>query len=671
MRIGRSPRQMYRIVAVLFLLAGYYSVSDLKAQIAATGKVYSVQDKKAIRLYEEALLDMRARMASEAALKLEKALQRDSTFLEAHLQLLEIARIMRDKPRQMQHMLTLARLRPKNAEAPDFYFFAADYYRNEGLYTYAATLFQKGLSTGGRLTIDTKRKLERGLASCRFADSAIANPIAIIKKPLPENVNRFILQYNASTTADDQVMIFTARKGLSSAYDEDIYAVQRSPQGEWQTPGEISPRINSAGNEGMSNLSADGRTMVFCSCNRSAKANCDIYISRRTGQNWSTPMPVDSANSSAWDSHPSLSADGNTLYFVSARAGGLGKHDIYIARKQRDGLWSRAWNAGPTINTSENDMTPFLHADGESLFFTSSGHIGMGGSDLFVSHRKPATPGDKDYRAGYTEFTKPENLGYPLNTSHDEASFFLNPEGTKAYYCLEEEDRGMIVKSTIYEFDFAKSLLNTRKSYVVKGKITDAKTGKPLMAAVELIDNKTGRGVYVAESDSATGLYMMVLPEGKEYGLNVNRKSYLFQSRYFDFSQAKERGSLVMDFALTRLEVGAATVLNNVFFESNSFALLPESKLELDRVALLMRDNPSLKVELGGHTDDVGEDAANILLSQKRAAAVYTYLAQNKVAQIRMKPVGYGEKKPAQIGVDERSRALNRRIEFKIVQIGA
>ena len=517
------------------------------------------------------------------------------------------------------------------------------------------------LASPNPLLPELKKKLERGLGSAQFAQEAVKNPITFSRQPLPPTVNRFPLQYTPSATADDQTLVYTARKGITLGFDEDIYITRRNANGQWEAPTPISLAINTTGNEGTTSLSADGRTLVFAACDRNPRSGCDIFISHRSGDIWSEPVSTDSANSISWDSHPCLSADGNTLIFVSSRPGGVGRNDIYVARRWPNGKWGRAVNAGPAINTEDDDIMPFLHPNGRTLFFGSRGHVGMGGSDLFMADRTASTTS-----TDWTAWSTPRNLGYPLNTKGDETSIFVSPDGQKAYYCVDDLRGGEVYRSILYEFGLGESLNLTSRSYLAKGTVREAGTGKLLGANVDLVDNATGQVLYSVEADPKTGHYLMVLPQGNRYGLTVYKPGYLFQSRFFDFADAAVTGSVELDFELEALKQGAKTVLHNVFFPSGSAELLPESRTELVRVAILLKTNPRLKVEVAGYTDNVGKDADNLLLSKRRAQAVRDFLVTAGTTPLRLVTQGYGAANPAAANDTDENRAKNRRIEFSI-----
>lgn len=634
------------------------------AKTQAQNTLYTTENSKAIQYYEDGLEYLRNRDVGKARAFLEKALGKDSTFVEAHQRLAEIGRITGDDELMALHYRKMAALRPNGPEAASLYSFAARQAQNTGHYADAETLYLRALANPNPLLPKLKAELEKGLAASRFAKEAVAHPIRFTRKPLPPTVNRFPLQYTPTVTADDQIMVYTARKGVNPGFDEDIYITKRDALGNWTAPTPISDKINTGGNEGTTSLSADGRMMVFTSCDRSMRGGCDIFYSKKTGDSWSEPVAIDSVNSDSWDSHPCLSADGNTLFFVSSRPGGYGRYDIYVSRRNRKGIWGYPRNAGPSINSADDEIMPFLHPNGKTLFFGSKGHPGMGGYDLFMADR--AVEGTS---TDWSQWKEPRNLGYPLNTEKDESSIYITPDGHRAYYCVEENRNGALIRSVLYEFDLGDELRMETRSFYARGHVRDAATKAPLGSQVDLVDNASGKVLYSVESDAKTGAYLITLPEGNRYGLTVSAPGYLFQSRFFDFADAKSTGSVEQDFALEALKKGATTVLNNVFFASGSADLLPESQAELTRAATLFKTNPKLRVEIGGHTDSIGTDVANQALSRRRAENVRAFLITAGTPAASLQATGFGESRPAAPNRTEQGRALNRRIEFTILSL--
>jgi outer membrane protein OmpA-like peptidoglycan-associated protein len=338
------------------------------------------------------------------------------------------------------------------------------------------------------------------------------------------------------------------------------------------------------------------------------------------------------------------------LYFSSKRQGGFGEKDLWLS-ELKNNVWSPALNLGNAINTPKDDVSPFIHANGHTLFFASDGHTGLGGFDLYLTEQKLHT------------FSKPENLGYPINTHEDQVALFVTSDGKKGYYSSDTKHT-----TRLYQFDIPQELSNrfSRVNYV-KGVVHDAQSKKKLSADIELIDLKTGQTIERLQSDAMTGEYTAVLPNGSHFGLFINKQNYFNRSLSFDLSEKTDANGKVVNVSLEPIRKDVDIVLNNIFFDSGKADLRPESFSELDKLQKLLSQNSTLKVEISGHTDNVGKDTDNQALSQKRAAAVVEYLVTKGVNADNIKAIGYGETKPILSNDTEENRQLNRRIEMKIL----
>ena len=309
---------------------------------------------------------------------------------------------------------------------------------------------------------------------------------------------------------------------------------------------------------------------------------------------------------------------------------------------------------GPGINTSGEEACPFLHADNQTFYFTSNGWPGYGDEDIFVMRRM-----------GEGKWSEPQNLGYPINTIHREGTLFIEANGETAYYASDRSDtKGGL---DIYSFTMREDI-RPAKTLWVRGKVFDNKTKGGLPSAVELIDLSTGTLLSRVQTDE-TGNYLVTLPVGKDYAFNVSRKGYLFYSDNFPLSGKAPDSTYQKDIPLQPLELAAAMVLKNIFFDVAQFNLKSESQIELDRVVQLLKDNPTVKVQIGGHTDNVGKPADNLKLSQDRAAAVVKYLVSKGIAATRLTAKGFGETVPVVPNTTEEARAQNRRTELKITAL--
>jgi len=467
---------------------------------------------------------------------------------------------------------------------------------------------------------------------------------------LGDSINTSSSEYYPSITINDSLFVFTRR---GAGIREDFVQSTILPNHEYSKSKLISGSINEEPSKGAINISQDGDWLIFAGNFPSAGyGNFDLYISYQTPQGWSEPINLGpQINTEFWESSPSLSSDKSTLYFSSDRPGGYGGKDLYVSHRLPNGKWSEALNMGASVNTAGDELAPFIHADNNTLYFTSDGLPGYGGSDLFVMRRKNAN-----------EWDAPENLGYPINTIESDGSLFIASNGVDAFYSSDRADsRGGL---DLYRFELRPDIRPARTLYV-RGTVFNKKNNKGIPATVELIDNSTGALSSKVQTDEQ-GNYLITLPIGKDYVFNVNRKGYLFYSDNFLLSQRAPDSTYEKNIPLQPIEVNASIILKNIFFETNKFQLDPKSQAELDKIVQLLNDNPTLKIEISGYTDNVGKPADNLSLSNNRAKSVVSYLISKNIATQRLVAKGYGEAKPVAENTTEEGRAKNRRTELKV-----
>ena len=473
---------------------------------------------------------------------------------------------------------------------------------------------------------------------------------------LGDSINTSSSEYYPSITINDSLFVFT-RRGVGIR--EDFVESTILPHHEYSKSKTISGSINEEPSKGAINISQDGDWLIFAgNFPSSGLGNFDLYISYQTPQGWSEPINLGpQINTEFWESSPSLSSDKNTLYFSSDRPGGYGGKDLYVSHRLSNGKWSEALNMGSSVNTTGDELAPFIHADNNTLYFTSDGLPGYGGSDLFVMRRKNAPESHGD------EWNAPENLGYPINTIENDGSLFIASNGVDAFYSSDRADsRGGL---DLYRFELRADIRPARTLYV-RGTVFNKKNNKGIPATVELIDNSTGQLSSKVQTDER-GDYLITLPVGKDYVFNVNRKGYLFYSDNFLLSQRAPDSTYEKNIPLQPIEVNASIILKNIFFETNKFQLDPKSQAELDKIIQLLTENPTLKIEISGHTDNVGKPSDNLSLSNNRAKSVVTYLIGKGIVSQRLVAKGYGETKPVAGNTTEEGRAKNRRTELKVI----
>lgn len=510
-----------------------------------------------------------------------------------------------------------------------------------------------------------REKSEKIKRNALFIQEALKNPLPFDPQPLPPTINTTDShEYLPSFSADGQQMIFTrVVRG-----NEDFYiSIKKNDQ--W-IPAEPIYSINTVGNEAAHTVTAAGDYIVFTACDRrDGFGSCDLYSAEKIDGKWTAPKNMGSPiNTAGWDTQPSLSADGKYLFFASRRKESIGKSvDLYVCKRFEDGVWSKPVNLGEKINTAEDEASPFLHQDGKTLYFMSKGHPGMGDYDLYRVKQ------DKPFQWGEVE-----NLGYPINTKDKEGALTISLDGTTGYFSrvAKQGDFFNGGKNDIFEFTMPESIRPEPVTYV-KGVVVDAATRQPIEASVTLYPNDNPDDQTVIRSDNQ-GSFLLALASGKNYGLSVDQAGYLFYSDRFELTDPT--GVLepyVIEVPLQRIPTPAAPVaevvppkpiiLKNVFFATGSAELQSASFTELNKLYDLLFESPDIRIQINGHTDDIGNDSDNQKLSEDRAASVKAYLVSKGISADRLDSRGYGETLPIADNTSAEGRAVNRRTEFVVL----
>lgn len=584
------------------------------------------------------------------------AISLDSKFIEAYQMLAVLYEETKENLKSIEYYKKVIELNPKFFE--NNFYYLASLQLKEGLYSDAIENFNIFIKRG-RGSANLVSFSEDLMKRAQFALSLMMNPVEFKPHNLGPNINTSNAEYSPTLTADEQTIYFTvlrprdARTIHNASFEEDFY-ISKKVNGEWTVARPLGHPINTHGNEGAACISPDGKTFYFTACNRSdGFGSCDIYYSDWIAGAWSHPKNLGNiVNSSSWDSQPSIAPDGKTLFFTSARNGNM---DIYITVKDDFGVWSLPQNIGVPINTSKSEMSPFIHPDGETLYFTSDGHLGMGGFDIFMS--KKQTDGS---------WSIPQNLGYPINTHKDEGFFIVSASGITAIFASDQLNG--FGKYDLYSFELPIDARPRPVTYI-KGTIADKLSLKKLGAEFELYDIKTGELVVKSFSDELDGSFLLSLPTSSTYALNVSKNGYLFYSENFEL---KDTSSILkpkeLNIFLQPIGEGEIVILKNIFFDFDSDKLKEESLLELNKLIKLLNENPKLAIEIRGHTDNRGTFEYNRTLSDKRALAVYKYLVDNGISSNRLTSKGYGASVPIDTNETEEGRANNRRTEFKVIK---
>ncbi len=640
---------------ILLILHFTFYILHLSAQ-------FSTSSEAALKSFRQGVNALGMGEYGKAVSALKSAISKDRKFSEAYWKLSEAYQYQRN---ETQRIGTLQR-----ACHSTFPYFTQTSLRL-GIAYFENGMYDESLKTFLAMPGDQKLfadKRQEWIVRNEIAINFRNNPIPFTPQNMGEEINTDNDDYWPSLTADGSTFSTTVgimrnanSAGLGS--QEDIYQSHKI-NGKWTKSQPLPLPMNTPGNEGAQSFSFDGRYMFFVACDRrDGLGGCDIYYSIHNGNSWSNPInPGAPLNSRFKDTTPSLSAAGDRLYFSSERPGGKGKGDIWYAPvgMAADGFLSfgEPVNLGDSINTAEEEQSPFIHADGKTLYFASSGHWGLGGSDIFKATMK---------RDG--SWTKPENLGYPLNTHLDELGFVVSPSGKTAYFSSDSRmsrfARGVPNRrKDIYEVELYEKI-RPEPVVVIAGRITDASSDVPLQAKVEMYRVEDNQKVFESFSDETTGDYSAALPADSRYGFMVSKRGFMFHSDTFE--EPKDSLIIRRDIALQPIQVGNTLILKNVFFDIDSYELKTESCAELDRLVDFLKQNRTLKVELGGHTDITGSYEHNVELSKNRAQAVVNYLVERRVAAGRLSHAGYASDIPIATNDTDEGRALNRRTEVKVV----
>lgn len=525
-----------------------------------------------------------------------------------------------------------------------------------------------------RMPVDQKIK------ECQHADSLILNPVAVDIENLGALMNSPAHDYAPIITPDESVLVFTSRREGSTGgkrtkdneFYEDIYISYRK-NGDWTAPRQISKNINFEYHDAAAAISADGRELYMYM----EEGGGDLYRSVFDGREWGKPQSLGAPiNTEYWETSVSMSPDGKKLYFSSDRPGGFGGLDIYVSERQSNGNWGEPRNLGPDINTFKDEDSPYIHPDGQTLYFSSSGHPGLGGFDVFKSEWSGQ------------EWEQPENMGYPINTPDDNFHFIMSGDRAHAYYTSIQE--GGVGKADIYRISFldvtlkpiletarkereaAKARLAVKKDSLeaaahYSGKAIDAESGQPLEANIVVSHLLTGE--LVAETRSLPdGSFSILIPEAGNYGLSAEVKGYMIISRKLKISSQTKQQQLEAMLRLYPLQVGSTSIMSNIFFDFGKASLQTESITELDKIRDFLNNSPTLKIQVNGHTDNVGNAYYNKILSRKRAQSVVDYLVQNGIDSNRLAIMGFGQERPLVSNDDEEEgRELNRRTEIEVL----
>jgi outer membrane protein OmpA-like peptidoglycan-associated protein len=653
---------MRYIYTLLFISLSIYSIY---AQGLPPGS-YSSTNKKAVKYFEDSKKMFQIRKDADAEKLIKKAIEEDPQFIEAHSAYADFLMGNNRVKEAIPLYEKAIQLNPKIFIDNNFYLGGA--YLHEAQYEKAIPCFEIILKTE-RINPNLKDEAARFLKNAKFGADAIKHPQPFKLVNVGAGINTAEFEYFPALTADGNTFLFTRNiregEGVTAPRQEDFY-VSKKVNSVWQTANPITS-VNTLGNEGAPSLSADGEIMFFASCmemtgdygssDRKGYGSCDIFYAQKINGKWTKPRNAGSTiNTKNWETQPSFSSDGKTLYFIRGivTRDGIKNPDIYSSTIGDDGKFTEPVKLSDNINTPEGEESVFIHPDNQTLYFSSEGHPGMGGLDIFISKKQA------DGTWG-----KAVNLGYPINTFTDENSLLVDANGKLAYYASERE--GGFGGLDIYQFELPESVRPEKITYV-KGLTYNAKTKVPVDASFELIDLETQQSVTSAYSNSA-GEFLVTLTSNHNYLVNVSKPGFLFYSDNFSLKDkvADYNKPYQLQIPLQPIDTGIIE-LKNIFFDVNKADLKAESKAELQKIIAFLKANPTLKVEFSGHTDNSGDKVFNKTLSNNRAKAIYDYVIEKgSILAANLSYKGYGDTKPKAPNDSPENKAKNRRTELKVL----
>lgn len=542
-----------------------------------------------------------------------------------------------------------------SASLPLIHFRLGECYYKSGSYDSGLIELEKFIATGsdGNLVVKANHLAE----CCKVSLELMKTPLAFQPQNLGDNINSRDDEYWPSLTVDGKTLVFTrliSMQGSSVHKQEDFY-ISRFDSSGWGTALPLA-ELNTPSNEGAQSISADGKLLFYTLCNHpDGMGSCDIFFSRYINGVWTKPRNAgEGINTPGWEGQPSFSSYGDILYFSSAREGGKGGRDLWQATLsgwRMDGLpvWSNIVNLGDSINSPGNEISPFIHPNGKDLYFSSDYRPGFGGYDLF--HSSHSFDG---------KWSKAVNMGYPLNSKGNEQGFIIDRTGEIAYFSSNREPSGNM---DIYSFALDRRIRPQPVSYI-RGEIKNRITGLPVISAVHL-----SGGPYTQEvMTDDQGVFLIVLPLLDSLSLTVSKKGFLFYSEKIKLADSSSiQAPTNRNILLSPLYPGTFMDIYNIYFDTDSYTLLPASLPGLQDLLYLLLENPSLNLEIQGHTDNQGSSEHNLVLSEKRAQAVVQYLIEKGIAPSRISARGYGYVKPVDTNETESGRSRNRRTTILVL----
>jgi len=626
---------------------------------------YTPESKKALRLYDQATDHYHHKQFLEANDLLKQVIKIEPEFVDAYyvLAMINIKRRKYNVNAAEKYLLKVIELCP-SYDVNTYYWLGSIYYGAEkwSLTTRYLKEYLKDLSLieDDGMLVEARNMLKYA----EFNSDFFSNPVPFNPKRV-EGVSTGADEYLVIISADGEMAFYTRGMKVGPSKNEliqknrykEMFCSSRRMNGSFEEGGPMDLPFNQYENEGGATLTIDNKKLYYSvtKYETGGYRNTDIYYSEFIDGYW-TEIESIGGNvnlSNAWDTQPTVTSDGKIIYFVSDRPGGYGGYDIYMTKKEADGIWSKAMNMGPTINTNKNEKSPFIHSDNQTLYFASEGWIGLGGYDIFFIRLNQEKP-----------WSKPRNIGYPINTEDDESSFFVSTNGQYGYFASTKFN----VQGgwDLFSFDLYEEA-RPEQVLFLKGVLKDEKTDRPLTDARIELKNVSTKRITNIPVDSVTGEYVAVSLFKNDMIMTVKKTGYAYESHYFAQEDTVNEEPVELDIEIKEIEVGSSYKLNDIHFPTNSFDLSKASKTIIDGFIEFLNENAGVEVSIEGHTDNVGSKETNHVLSENRANAVYSYLIENGISKNRLRYQGFGEDNPVASNETYKGRAMNRRTVFVIL----
>ncbi|MBN2614721.1 MAG: OmpA family protein [Bacteroidales bacterium] len=617
-------------------------------------QVLLAQSNKMLKDFQKAETAYQEQKYTDALQWIEKVLKKDETFAPAYLLKATIASEQNQMPQAIDSYNKVLQL--DSVHYTRIFYLLGNIYYQQGAYAEALP-FLKSFVQSSRASEESKAKAEFLIRSAAFAEKALNHPVVDSVVSLPESLNTSDNEYVNFVNPEQTVLIFTRKVFLGKdnqqrpVYRDEVF-LSRKEKGTWPAPQRMRFPWPEQWNMGGVSFSPDGNTMYFTGCQwPGGRGSCDLYFSKKKGNEWQRPQPFYNINTSRWESQGVVSTDNRMLIFASRRPGGKGGSDLWLSLRQKNGQWGQPVDMGDSINTPGDEMAPFLHPDNRTLYFSSNGRPGMGGFDLYFSRK------DKN-----GHWSKAQNLGYPVNTKSNELNLVVASDGSRAWLTSDRDRKG---NYDLYTF-IPDSTMRPQKVVLIRGVVLDRHSKQPLQA--QILVSRLPEGVVVDSlySDPESGRFLLSVPAERNLSLHVFKKGYLFASKHL-LSEKQTDSTRQITILLDSVAKGKSIRLNNVYFEVDQASLQPAATPELEKVVQFLKQHPALRVEIEGHTDNTGSAAHNLKLSLERAQTVYRYLVRQGIDGKRLTCKGYGNTRPVADNTTEEGRAANRRTELKIL----